>query len=489
MANFKKQTIYSSNTGSATLSSTDTYEQYVNYDLVVDDADTGVKLLSVDPESRTTSEDWSNIKTLCVQCISRQPVEVIFKTTTWTDDTTNSGNDFFHTILNQNEMISIPNAKLISYDGSGQSAGNGTSVSLVTANTVDAGINVAGSATGSSGDADATDTDFLLASTGAAIFEVGDKITWDGSATYTIGDEVAEITNVNETMLTLKRAQVFTAVDTWSAGNDVLFYWITDANGDINWRAGANDIATGSKIFGGAFTTSIVPGTIAIQFYSKPYQTLGLSEITASTSTGLTAGATYGLKLTIDAVVYDDITFAVDSSNVNWGGTNGVTTKIQNALDTNNVPCTVAISGRDIIFTSKLGTKAGSIALASPTGGSTTIFGAGNIPALTSINAAVGSIIDLDYGDDNFSAAKLMYDDGKGNLYRGNGGTGTINYDTGAINMIGVPSYTQFQISFIHASPLGGKIDLDGSDNYLAQVNVRSLNTKKDGKVKVIGYY
>ena len=82
-----------------------------------------------------------------------------------------------------------------------------------------------------------------------------------------------------------------------------------------------------------------------------------------------------------------------------------------------------------------------------------------------------------------------MYDDGKGNLYRGNGGTGTINYDTGAINMIGVPSYTQFQISFIHASPLGGKIDLDGSDNYLAQVNVRSLNTKKDGKVKVIGYY
>ena len=179
MANFKKQTIYSSNTGSATLSSTDTYEQYVNYDLVVDDADTGVKLLSVDPESRTTSEDWSNIKTLCVQCISRQPVEVIFKTTTWTDDTTNSGNDYFHTILNQNEMISIPNAKLISYNGTGQSAGNGTSVSLVTANTVDAGINVAGSATGSSGDADATDTDFLLASTGAAIFEVGDKITWD----------------------------------------------------------------------------------------------------------------------------------------------------------------------------------------------------------------------------------------------------------------------------------------------------------------------
>ena len=93
MANFKKQTIYSSNTGSATLSSTDTYEQYVNYDLVVDDADTGVKLLSVDPESRTTSEDWSNIKTLCVQCISRQPVEVIFKTTTWTNDTTTSSND------------------------------------------------------------------------------------------------------------------------------------------------------------------------------------------------------------------------------------------------------------------------------------------------------------------------------------------------------------------------------------------------------------
>ena len=485
MANFTKTINYKAGNKVVTLSSSDTYEEMVNYELMVDDTDGGIKLLSVDPESRATSEDWSNVKSLCVQCVSRQPIEVVFKTKTWTDDTTQSGSDYFHTILTEGQMISIPNARMISYNDSGNSAGNGTALSLPVANTaVDTGLDTANTAS-----ADLTDTDITLDGSGAAVLEVGDRIMFAASGgSYSLGDEICEVVKVDGTALTIKRGQIFTAVDAVANNDDIFFYWITDENGNLNWRSNTHDIDAGGKIFGNSFSGGIVPGTLGIRFYTKGTHSLGMSSQTASSSTGLTASTAYRLKVTIDARDYDNIEFTTDSSNVNWGGSNGVLSKIQTAFNDNSVPATVALLGGDIVFTSKLGTKAGSIVLAAPSGG-TSIFGVGNVPAATNLGAQTVSTLDLDYGDDDFSQSKLMYDDGKGNLYRASGGSGTVNYDTGQIKMVGAPTYSQFIVTFASNSPLDGKLKLDATNNYIEQVSARSLNTKKDGKVKVVGYY
>ena len=119
MANFKKTVNYIAGGVTTGVSSLlKTYKEAVNYELIVDNTDTGTKILAVDPEGRASSEDWSDIKSLCIQCIDKQPVEVILKTLTWTNDTTASGNDYIHTILTEGEMINIPNAKLITYNPS-----------------------------------------------------------------------------------------------------------------------------------------------------------------------------------------------------------------------------------------------------------------------------------------------------------------------------------------------------------------------------------
>ena len=43
--------------------------------------------------------------------------------------------------------------------------------------------------------------------------------------------------------------------------------------------------------------SGITPGSVAIQFYTKGYQGLGLSDVTSNTPTGLTASTTYYLTM------------------------------------------------------------------------------------------------------------------------------------------------------------------------------------------------
>jgi len=107
--------------------------------------------------------------------------------------------------------------------------------------------------------------------------------------------------------------------------------------------------------------SGLVPGTLAIKFHQSGYQELGLSGITPSTATGISASSQLKLDITVDGgTMFQDLTFTTDSDNGTFGGTNGLIAKIQEALDTQfytagnlfEKKVTVEIVGGDIRFTS-----------------------------------------------------------------------------------------------------------------------------------------
>lgn len=474
MAKFTNRATYSDNVRSSSVSYSKDYTQYVYNDITVDDDNKGITMLKVDPESRTTIQDWSDIKALTIGCISRQPIEVFIKLYNWTGNTTQSGNEFIHAILTHGEFISIPTAKMIAWDG-GFSACNGTAVTHLTSSGISTGLS---KTVGTMG---ASDTTLTTTADASSDLQAGDYIVLGSDA------EVMRVVNVTTTTVTVDRAQFYTTATTHTE-TDVKYYFITDSNGASNWRGNPNDLATQSEFWGSSFSGGIVSGSVAVRFYNPPYQELGLFNITSSTDTKLTASTAYAFKVTINGVAYDDNSFTTDASNTNWGGTNGVLTKIQNVMDTNKIPCTVGIIGGDIRFTSKIATNGGTIALTDPTTG-TSIFGAGDVPDKDSLEGAVDAVLDNAYGDEFYSASNYMFDDGKGKLYRVNGGSGSINYDDGAMKIISAPPFRQFNILFIKDSALDGKIDLDASKNFIQHIYARSINSYQDGKVRVVGYY
>ena len=74
----------------------------------------------------------------------------------------------------------------------------------------------------------------------------------------------------------------------------------------------------------------ITPGSVAIQFYTKGYQGLGLSDVTSNTPTGLTASTTYYLTVAADGGSALEISFTTDATNGNFGGENGLIQKNTN---------------------------------------------------------------------------------------------------------------------------------------------------------------
>ena len=84
----------------------------------------------------------------------------------------------------------------------------------------------------------------------------------------------------------------------------------------------------------------------------------------------------------------------------------------------------------------------------------------------------------------NFDCSRICYDDGKGNLIVC--AKGTINYETGAINITGSPANASFEVSLIHNSPFSGKLDANKADtNTLTAVHANVLNKNVQGKISV----
>ena len=273
-----------------------------------------------------------------------------------------------------------------------------------------------------------------------------------------------------------------------------------DANALGIVQTNASGRYTAQNLFGygrsATYPTGIVKGSLALKVYSAGYQEFGMSGITASTHSGLAASTAYQFNITVDGgSTFVDLAFTTDASNLNFGGNNGIISKIQAALDTQfytagnlfEKKVSVGIVGGDIRFTSGTRTRNSAILLAAP-GSGTTPFGVGRLPAVTAIEDPIaGKLPDDTLSDKVYNTTKsnqsvFAYDDGKGNIL-GNA-TGSINYTTGALDFTG-PANAEFAVSFNYDSAHSGGIT---ASNILRTISARSCNSKIDAEVEILGY-
>ena len=225
-----------------------------------------------------------------------------------------------------------------------------------------------------------------------------------------------------------------------------------------------------------------------------------MSGITASTESGLAASTTYQFNITVDGgSTFVDLAFTTDASNTQFGGNDGILDKIQSALDTQFYTAgnlfekgvIVSIVNGDIRFSSTNRTRSSAILLAAP-GSGTTPFGVGRIPAIGNIETPVPALLPDDTVFDKATYIEIKnqgtfaYDNGKGNIV--GAATGTINYETGMLDFTG-PSNAEFVASFNYDSAhSGGLNDTGNQENGIVQISARSVNSKIDAEVEILGF-
>ena len=438
------------------------------------------------------------------------PAGVVMKLNHWSNDTTNETNSIYlQFIVGKGETINIPMSRIIAADNVATFM-DGTA--LAQAAPIPNMYRDSGALTteGFADDADTTIT-FDDGSSGAAnnLFRVGDLIRLDdeickvreivdtdADGNYTPANFVVDrgahgSTKADHTNNTAIRLAFFNAYHNFTAATGGYDKVQTDNDGKFK--------ATNFFGYGRGLTqqtTGILPGSVASKCYNPGYQEWGMSGVTPGTKTGLTASTTYKFNITVDGgSTFADLSFTTDASNGNFGGRNGLLSKIQEALDTQyytsgnlfTKKVTIGIVRGDIRVTSGSYLSSSAILLAAP-GSGTTPFGVGRIPAIGNVPAAVAATLpddtlpDASTGNDvsNFSA--FMRDDGYGNLV-GNG-SGTINYDTGAIDFVSKPN-AEFVVSVIHTGALAGSLT-ETSSNTIMEIKARSLNPKIEGKINMV---
>ena len=423
----------------------------------VDNTDGFINVLTV--STTKGANTVSNIKALCVYNQGTVGAELQFIVQDWLDNSnTDEKNSvdlgpgsatvyrYITILLPAGEFIYLPNGRLISYaeDASGA---NATSVSNVAPNSNEYTDSTADVDTATDGAiASGTTTTTLYLEDGhSKFFKTGDLIRLE--------NEICEVTAVgtgadlaNSTLTIIRGTHGSTAATHaddvpvrfpfFNAYNNYNKYSVAQTNKNGKFKA-LNFFGYGRT--GDAIADGLVPGSVCFKFYNSGYQELGLSGITANTNTGLAASTAYNFNITADGgSVFVDLSFTTDSSNLNFGGKNGVLSKIQDALDTQYYTAgnlfekrvTIGIVNGDVRVTSGSHLSTSAILLAAP-GSGTTPFGVGRITAIGSVESAVAArlpedtLFDRVTDEERPNIGSIMYDDGNGNLV--GAGTGTIN--------------------------------------------------------------
>ena len=446
------------------------------------------------------------------------PLMVMAGYETYSDDTSDGVTEYLHTMLMPGETFDPPIRAIIR---------TGESTVIMDGSAVDNAAPDSNEYTDSTADADSATAAGVISSSSATalylepytsaanctanLFRVGDLVR--------IRDEVMEVTAIGDksdlanNLLTVKRGMYGSTAVTAAADDDPVRLPFFNAYHDYDKFSVAQTDTDGKfkcfNFFGlGRSATEVqglVPGSVALKPYSKGYQTLGLSGIKPSTNTGLTASTAYEFDIQVDGGTnFDNLSFTTDSSNVNFGGTNGVITKIQEALDVQfytsgnlfEKRVTVGIVNGDLRFTSGTRLATSAIALTAGSTGTAEFFGTGRIPAVGSIDAAVDALLpdDVTYDPVTYTtipnSGVFLYDDGMGNLLSDNGtGSGTVNYETGALDFRWYPE-CEFVVSCLHTSAFSGRLNESQTDriNSLTDVFANTTSQKWSGSVKVKTY-
>tara|TARA_R100001594_G_scaffold58551_2_gene92632 strand:- start:2065 stop:3621 length:1557 start_codon:yes stop_codon:yes gene_type:complete len=457
-----------------------------------------------------------NVKTLIVHNEGPACAEVQFIIQGWDIASGTNGNNAIHEgdnatlggsstrlryvtqILPPGEFISMPNHRVVAFHEDASPA-NGTVIS----NTApDSNMYVAASdgsdaqlaaeaIDGSETEIDVDDGDF---------FRAGDIIR--------IENEICEVTSISTNTLTVIRGAYGSSAASHSddvALRMAFFNAYADFDKFSTTRTDHGGRLKVSNMFGKARTLDntvfgIVPGSFCIKGYiDGGYQELGLSGITPSTPTGLTAGTTYQFTLAVDGGSAVDLDVVV-GTNTNFGGKDGVVQKIQEAIDvqyyttSSNIfedGVTVSIVNGDIRFQSNSNLSTSAIALGDSSGGDTDIWGVGRFPAVADAEAAVAARLPDDTITDNSTGIAspntnaIGYDNGKG-LVVGGGWSGTINYDSGALDLVG-PIDCEFVYSVTYNSAHSGALNTTANKtNVITEISGRSMNSKFNSVLKLV---
>ena len=474
-------------------------------------------LLDIDKDSSASAHKHGDIREIRVTNEGSVPAYAIFKYALWDDSTTlNSDARYVHYLLNPRQKIIIPTSRAIVGDHD-TVVYHGTAVTDTTpaaAMYVDSTANVDSATANGVVNSTSDTTVYLEPYTSAAnctanLFRIGDLIR--------IRDEIMEVTAIGSkaalatNTLTVKRGMFGSTAVTSAADGDAVrlayfnqhheFDKFSVAQTDINGAyKSSNFFGLGRSATVGA--GGIVPGSVVIgPFYDAGYQELGMTGITPNTESGLTASTNYMLDIQVDGGTnFDNLSFTTDATNTKFGGSTGVISKIQSALNTQYYTAgnlfekgvRVSIVNGDVRITSESRLSGSAIALTVEDGSGTSIFGVGRIPAIGNIKSAIAAQLPdqqsynpITYGTSYNNV--FIRDDGNGNLWSNGLGSGRINYETGGWSITGAPKLAQFNYSVNHTSPFSGKLDATatGKQNQLQQVLGNLPNQKCEVVLRV----
>ena len=479
------------------------YSEIFNIRQTVDNTNSGNLLLTGAKAVGVAS--INDAKSLIIKNTGQVPSEIIIQSQTHTDATpdTTGSNAFQKFILASQDFLYFPNIRQM-YGSTTNSSNNAYTLD----NEAPHGSMSRDLNNAAAGDAQLVNEAIDGSETAidvdeGAYFFVGDLIRVD--------DEIMEVTGISSNTLTVIRGthgssaashSDNTAIELpfFNAFVDFDKYSVAQTDGSGKFKA-MNFFSFGRNTDGSGNQESMGVNNIAIKFYSQGFQEIGLSNITSSTSSGLAVSTEYKFNITVDGgSVFSNLTFTTDSSDVTFGGTNGIINKIQDALDEQfytagsnlfEKKVMVSIVNGDVRFTSGSHLSTSAILLAAPTSG-TTPFGVGRLPAIANVEAPVASklpndtIIDKRTGLETKNIGQMAYDDGNGNI---NGVcNGTISYNSGAIQLTNAPANAEFVVSANYGSSQSGG-NRFGTDegNSIAAVSGRSCNSKIDTTIEIIG--
>jgi len=503
MPNFTTTTSITTGRGDTlTATKSGQYEDVFNVRQECDNTSTFINIILGGSKSQGTLEDC---KTLIIKNSSSVGAEIQIKTETWSQATpdTNGGLSYQTFLLAANDYMMFPNFRQINY---GTTDGSAADSYQLTNQAPDSNMYVAVN-NPAGGDAQLLDE-------GSNIDNAVTNFTVDDGDFFKVGDlirldnEIMEVTSISTDELYVIRGTHGSAKASHNDDVAIRFPFF-NAYADFDKYSTAQTDASGRfkcmNFFGYGRTEGVcdglVAGSISGKFYEAGYQELGLSGITASTKTGLTASTAYALDIAVDGGSDHTLSFTTDSSNGNFGGNNGLIQRLQSALDAQfyttssnllNKKVFVGIVNGDIRFTSGQHLSTSAIAISAPASG-TTPFGVGAINmAVGDIEGAVAAKLPVDIINDkrsNVSApntSAFFYDDGHGNIL--GACNGTINYETGAIDLQGCPPNANFVVDANYGTAhAGGNEFTTTAGNSIVQVAGRSCNSKINAVIEVIG--
>ena len=483
------------------------YDIALKLNAEVDSSDTPITLVSA--AATAGQNTLRGCKALMIRNAGNVSVEIVFKAEEWADASpdTNGGVSHQSFLIPSNDFLYLPNLRQLNYETATTSAANGETLdnqvpdsNMYVDSTAD--LDHATSATMGS---DATHTTLNLEDGHSKFFKVGDLIR--------IENEICEVTAVgtgadlaNSTCTIVRGLYGSTAATHaddvairfpfFNAYADFDKYSTAQTDGSGRYKA-MNLLGYGRK--GDKVADGFVAGSISGKFYNSGYQELGMSGITASTESGLAASTAYAFDIAVDGGSDYTLSFTT-STNTKFGGSDGVLRKIQDALNAGyyasgnllekNV--TVGLVNGDIRFTSGQYLSTSAISISAPASG-TTPFGVGRfVMAVGAIEQAVPAklpddvIYDKKTNQSVPNVGVFFYDDGHGNI--SGACNGTINYETGAIDITGCPPNAHFVISAAYGSAHSGGEEYGATfGNTVGSILGRSVNPKVNSIVEIIG--